>query len=168
LPCIILLLIGFRSIYTLYVIDTPKQCTVVVKALGRQWFWQYELFEEHPLFIVDSLEEGEMYDLYNVDYKLFDAYLASVVSVGDRRNLKVDTLIGLFNNISVRFLVTGMDVLHSYAVPSLGIKIDAIPGRLNSVDLLIKRHGVYVGQCSELCGQGHGFMPIGINVDKND
>lgn len=91
------------------------------------------------------------------------------LELGEQRLLAVDNNLVLPIQTSIRFLVTSTDVIHSFAVPSLGIKCDAIPGRLNSVGTLITRPGLYYGQCSELCGVNHGFMPIGIQaVDSQD
>jgi len=174
LPCFVLFLIGSRSIYTLYVIDTPMNVNVVAKALGRQWFWQYELAYNFPILWGYSFEDPKSSDfgqpkqlkIKNFATRSFDSYMVglneSVSSGADRRNLKVDTYLGLYTGIPTRLFTTGMDVLHSFAVPSFGVKLDAVPGRLNSCDIIIKRHGVYYGQCSELCGQGHAYMPIGI------
>jgi len=158
LPCFFLLAIGTRSIYTLYLIDAPLGVDIVVKALGRQWFWQYEVTTP----VLSSFS--------NIEKFYFDSYLVILneqePTVGDLRNLKVDTMLSLVVGLPVRFITTGMDVLHSFAVPALGIKIDAVPGRLNSADVILERHGVYYGQCSELCGQGHGYMPIAVYVQS--
>jgi len=205
-PCIVLFLIGFKSIYTLYVMDAPKGVSTVLKAFGRQWFWQYEVVEltrtpRRRGFVYQSLKRvllptwkfkgriltwpsrsrgGKLFEraltpsrhAYRAsNIHSFDSYLAVAnkqFDIADRRLLKVDSLVSLVNYTPVRVLVVGMDVLHSYAVPSMGLKIDAIPGRLNSMDIFIKRHGLYSGQCSELCGQGHGYMPIGIYVSNID
>lgn len=163
LPCIILILIGFKSIYTLYMIDSPYPGKLlVVKALGRQWFWQYEVIDPFVAIFkgVDASIVRYTFDSYMV-------MLNSEINDGsDRRNLKVDTALTLPVAHSVRFIATGMDVLHSFAIPSFGLKLDAVPGRLNSTDVLLKRHGLFYGQCSELCGQGHAFMPIVVYVPE--
>jgi len=157
-PCFFLLAIGTRSIYTLYLIDAQLGVDFVVKALGRQWFWQYEVTT--PL----------LSSLNNIERFYFDSYMVILneqePEVGDLRNLKVDTMLSLVVGLPVRFITTGMDLLHSFAVPSLGIKIDAVPGRLNSADVILERHGLFYGQCSELCGQGHGYMPIAVYVQN--
>jgi cytochrome c oxidase subunit 2 len=114
---------------------------VTIKAQGNQWYWSYEYTDyAEPL--------------------TFDSFLID----GPLRQLNVDNYLVLPVDTSIRVLVTSSDVIHSFAVPSLGVKVDAIPGRLNSTGLIISRPGVYYGQCSELCGYLHGFMPIGIKA----
>ncbi len=101
----------------------------------------------------------------------FDSYMipTSDLNSGDLRLLEVDNRLVVPIHTQVRVLVTGADVLHSFAVPSLAVKIDAVPGRLNQTNFLIKRPGVYYGQCSEICGANHSFMPIvieGVALEK--
>jgi cytochrome c oxidase subunit 2 len=100
--------------------------------------------------------------------KYFDSYMAVVQSINEngRRNLKVDTTLALMVGFPIRFLTTSLDVLHSFAIPVFGIKLDAVPGRLNSCDVVIERKGLFYGQCSEPCGQGHGYMPIAVYVNE--
>jgi len=178
LPCFFLLAMGYRSIYTLYLIDTPLNVNIIAKAMGRQWFWQYELVENYPLlygYDFSNLDKGIYFRPKLVELNLgqtyyFDSYMVlkpdQTFAYSFRRNLSVDNMMSLIVGFPVRFLTTGMDVLHSFAIPSLGIKLDAVPGRLNSCDVVLERAGVYYGQCSELCGQGHGFMPIGLYIAK--
>lgn len=90
------------------------------------------------------------------------------LDIGQLRLLEVDNRIVVPANTHLRMIITSADVLHSWAVPSLGVKCDAIPGRLNQASLFIQREGVYYGQCSELCGTNHGFMPIVIEAVSND
>jgi heme/copper-type cytochrome/quinol oxidase subunit 2 len=104
-------------------------------------------------------------------YKTFDSYMVPVteLSKGDLRLLEEDNPLRVETHKHIRFLITASDVLHSFAVPSLGIKVDAVPGRLNQISAFITREGVFYGQCSELCGVNHGFMPIkiiGVHVRK--
>ncbi|MDA8032052.1 MAG: cytochrome c oxidase subunit II [Alphaproteobacteria bacterium] len=101
----------------------------------------------------------------------FDSYMVptSDLSIGSSRLLEVDNRILLPVNTQVRVVVTGADVIHSFTVPSLGVKVDAIPGRLNQACLLLKRPGIFYGQCSEICGSDHSFMPIvveGVSQEK--
>jgi cytochrome c oxidase subunit 2 len=96
----------------------------------------------------------------------FDSYLIPTdeLELGQLRLLEVDNRVVVPTNTHIRFIVTGADVIHSFAVPSLGLKIDAVPGRLNQTSVLIERQGVYYGQCSEICGVHHGFIPIAIEA----
>jgi len=138
LPCFVLFLIGVRSIYTLYVIDTPLRANIVVKAMGRQWFWQYELAYSFPTIWGYSFEDPSAADFgqrkplkfKDLSPKYFDSYMVmlneQVSSGSDRRNLKVDTYLGLVPGLPIRILTTGMDVLHSFAIPSFGVKLDAV------------------------------------------
>jgi cytochrome c oxidase subunit 2 len=116
---------------------------ITVKAIGHQWYWSYE--------ITDSSQ------VIN-----FDSYMITEDSLtpGQIRLLEVDNQLLLPILTHIRILVTSTDVLHCFAVPSLGIKIDAVPGRINQTSIFIKRPGLFRGQCSELCGVNHGFMPI--------
>lgn len=112
----------------------------------HQWYWSYE-YSDYETESGDPIE--------------FDSYMVpeSDLELGQYRLLSVDQPVVVPENTHVRLIVTGADVLHDYAVPSLGIKIDATPGRLNQTSLLAERIGVFYGQCSELCGVWHGFMP---------
>ena len=155
-PAVILLLIAFPSFILLYLSDEVLTPAMTIKVIGLQWYWKYEYSDfisetgdsiEYESYIIpeDMLEEGQI--------RLLDTYTSIIVPV--------DT--------HVRFVVTSNDVIHSFAIPSLGIKIDATPGRLNQVSALIQRTGVYYGQCSELCGINHALMPIKLEcVPIND
>jgi cytochrome c oxidase subunit 2 len=138
-PAALLWAIGLPSLRLLYLMDEILEPEVTIKILGSQWFWSYEY--------------GEI---------AFDSYLVTDPELGDLRGLAVDNYLVAPINASLRLLVSSNDVIHSFALPSLAIKIDAIPGRLNSAGLVINRAGIYYGQCSELCGVLHGFMPIGL------
>ena len=146
-PSIILMVIAVPSFALLYSIDEVIDPAVTLKVIGHQWFWSYEYSD-----YVDLDGNGIFFDSYMVsdDDLVF----------GQVRLLEVDNRVVLPSNTHVRILVTSTDVLHSWAVPSLGVKMDACPGRLNQVSLFIKREGVFFGQCSEICGVQHGFMPI--------
>jgi cytochrome c oxidase subunit 2 len=140
-PALILGAIALPSFRLLYLMDEIIEPQVTVKAIANQWYWSYEYTDyAEPL--------------------TFDSFLVD----GPLRQLNVDNYLVLPVDTSVRLLITASDVIHSFAVPSLGIKLDAIPGRLNSIGVIISRPGVFYGQCSELCGYLHGFMPIGIKA----
>ena len=149
-PCILLIIIAIPSFKLLYYVDTVGKMDMTVKVVGRQWFWQYE----YP----DS----------NI---AFDSYMVpdDQLKPGQIRLLDVDNPLVLPIDTDIRIVTTGGDVIHSFAMPSLGIKIDAIPGRANETWVRITKPGHYYGQCSSLCGVGHGFMPISlIAVSKEE
>lgn len=148
-PAIILLLIAFPSFILLYLCDEVLTPAMTIKVVGLQWYWKYEYSD----FVSEKGETIE-YESYIIPDDMLEE--------GQLRLLDTDTSIVLPVDTHVRFIVTANDVLHSFAVPSLGIKIDAAPGRLNQVSALIQRTGVYYGQCSELCGVNHSLMPIKI------
>ena len=150
-PAFILIAIAFPSFKLLYLIDEVISPAITIKAVGSQWFWSYEYSD----FVN---EEGESIK--------FDSYIIpeSDIEEGQFRLLEVDNRVVVPVDTHIRFVVTGADVIHDFAVPSLGLKIDATPGRLNQTSVFIQREGVYYGQCSELCGLYHGFMPICIEA----
>jgi cytochrome c oxidase subunit 2 len=144
-PVLILVAIAVPSFRLLfYQLNTP-QADVTVKATGKQWFWSYS----YP----DSKFEFDSLMVQTKDLK-----------PGQPRLLAVDNEIVVPVNKIVRILTTGADVIHSFAVPAFGIKIDAIPGRVNETWFKAEREGMYYGQCSELCGKDHAFMPIAVRV----
>jgi len=148
IPACILLVIAIPSFALLYSLDEMIDPTTTLKVIGHQWYWSYE-YSDYA-----SLEGG---DTLNFDsYMLPDEELIC----GSFRLLEVDNRILLPTNTHIRVLVTAADVLHSWCVPSFGIKVDACPGRLTQASLFIKRAGAYYGQCSEICGVNHAFMPI--------
>jgi cytochrome c oxidase subunit 2 len=151
-PAIVLLLIALPSFRLLYVMDEIIDPLVSIKAIGRQWYWTYE-YSDYPL-------SSHAYDSYIIP----DAEL----SLGNLRVLEVDHPLILPIDTHIRLLTTATDVMHSVGVPSLGLKSDAIPGRLNQVSLYIYRSSTFYGQCSELCGTGHAFMPIVVKATSLD
>ena len=162
-PAIILVLIAFPSFRLLYLMDEMIEPTITIKAVGHQWYWTYEYTDTlggecHP----DGVSSAQA-DVAPLALD-FESYMVPTDSLeaGDLRLLEVDNRVVLPVDTLVRVVVTGADVIHSWAVPSLGVKIDAIPGRLNQTSLDINREGVYYGQCSELCGVNHAFMPIAV------
>jgi cytochrome c oxidase subunit II len=151
LPAIILIVIAIPSIKALYYADKIPETEMTIKVVGRQWFWQYA-YPDHDNIAFDS-------------YMINDAD----IKPGQIRLLEVDNRVVVPINTSIKVLITGGDVIHSWAVPALGVKTDAIPGRLNQTWINITKPGVYYGQCSELCGINHAFMPIAIEaVTKED
>lgn len=157
IPAIILLLIAVPSFALLYSLDEVIDPAVTLKVIGHQWYWSYE-YSDYA-----TLEGGESLN--------FDSYMVSTndLTLGTYRLLEVDNRVVLPITTHIRVLITAADVLHSWAVPSFGIKLDACPGRLSQTSLFIKREGVYYGQCSEICGINHGFMPIvveGVSANK--
>lgn len=143
-PTVILIIIAVPSYALLYAMEEEVSPGVTVKIIGHQWYWSYEYS--------DYGEEGISYDSYMIGEEELEE--------GDLRLLEVDKRMVLPINTHVRLLLTSSDVIHSWAVPSLGVKCDAVPGRLSQVSVYIKREGVYYGQCSELCGMNHAYMPI--------
>lgn len=150
-PAIVLLAIAIPSFRLLYILDEVTLPTITVKVTGHQWYWSYE-YSDYETESGDPIE--------------FDSYMVpdSDLEIGQTRLLEVDNPIILPENTHVRFIVTSTDVLHDFAVPAAGIKIDAAPGRLNQTSGYFEREGEFFGQCSELCGTYHGFMPIQIEV----
>jgi len=159
IPALILLLIAVPSFALLYSLDELIDPVLTLKIIGHQWYWSYEYSDYSMLDGGDSLNI-ESYMIATSDLQL---------NSGAFRLLEVDNRIVLPVNSHIRLLITAADVLHSWAVPSFGIKLDACPGRLSQASLFIKREGTYYGQCSEICGVNHGFMPIvvvGVSVDS--
>jgi len=157
LPCFLLILIAVPSFWLLYTFDEIMDPTITFKIIGHQWYWSYELSDffnlSNKLISNDSILK---YDSYLID--------SSDLKKGELRLLKTTIPLIIPKDLHIRFLITSEDVLHSFAVPSFGIKVDAVPGRLNQASVFVKDLGVYFGQCSELCGANHGFMPIEIMV----
>lgn len=151
LPAIILLFIAFPSLRLLYLLDETYKPRLTLKSIGHQWYWSYEYS-----------------DFKNIE---FDSYIIPTNELEENnfRLLDVDNRIILPLNTQIRVIVTAADVLHSWTVPSLGVKVDATPGRLNQTNIFINRPGLFFGQCSEICGANHSFIPIVIErVKSND
>ena len=146
-PSLILVVIALPSFALLYSMDEIVDPALTIKALGHQWYWSYEYTD---------------YNTSDEPAIAFDSYMIPEddLELGQLRLLEVDNRVVLPVATHIRVLVTSADVLHSWAVPSLGVKCDAVPGRLNQLSLFMQREGVFYGQCSELCGANHGFMPI--------
>jgi len=148
-PAIILMVIAVPSFALLYSMDEMLDPAVTLKVVGHQWYWSYEYSDYNHLTEDNS---GINFDSYMIAEDDLDKGLLRLLEVDNRVVLPVNT--------HIRVLITAADVLHSWAVPSFGIKVDACPGRLNQTTLFIKKTGFFYGQCSELCGTNHGFMPI--------
>lgn len=145
-PVMILVVIAIPSFKLLYYMDRTPSPEMTLKVTGHQWYWSYEYTDQGGIAFdslmvpEDRLEEGQ----------------PRLLAVDNRVVVPVDT--------DIRVLVTAADVLHSWAMPAFGIKMDAVPGRLNETWMRVERPGVYYGQCSELCGVGHAFMPVAVEA----
>ena len=165
IPALILVVIAIPSFSLLYAIDEIIEPIRTIKVVGHQWYWSYEFLDPE---VVSRLYNNDSNTFESEGTGSFDSYrlphdeLDTTDELKAYRLLSVDNHLFLPAKMHVRALVTSTDVLHCWAVPSLGIKLDACPGRLNQTSLFIKRNGVYYGQCSEICGVNHGFIPIGI------
>jgi cytochrome c oxidase subunit 2 len=148
-PILVLIVILIPSIKILYVFDRAENPDITIKVTGHQWYWSY-----------DYLLNDECKTLSFDSYMIPDKDLKP----GQLRLLDVDKPVVIPKGKTVRLLITSQDVIHSFAVPSLGIKTDGIPGRINETWFRVQKEGVYYGQCSELCGRDHGFMPIAIKI----
>jgi cytochrome c oxidase subunit 2 len=145
-PVLVLIVIAVPSFKVLYFMDRIENADMTLKVTGRQWYWDYE-YPDHDAIAFSS-------------YMIPD----DEIKPGQKRLLEVDNRVVLPVGTNIRVLVTGGDVIHSWAMPALGVKTDAIPGRVNETWVRIDKEGVYYGQCSEICGTGHGFMPIAIEA----
>jgi cytochrome c oxidase subunit 2 len=145
-PSVILFAIAIPSFKILYKAEQTTKSELTIKVVGNQWYWHYQ----YPDY------GGFEYDSYMLDEK--------DLQPGQKRLLDVDNPVVIPCDVPVKFLITSNDVIHSWAMPSAGVKMDAVPGRTNEVVLQIPKTGIYYGQCSELCGVNHGFMPIMLKV----
>nr|QUL60394.1 cytochrome c oxidase subunit II [Terrapotamon thungwa] len=142
IPAIILIFIALPSLRLLYLLDEVNYPSITLKTIGHQWYWSYEYSDFMQLE--------------------FDSYMTPTneMHLSNFRLLDVDNRTILPMNTQIRILISAADVIHSWTIPSLGVKADAVPGRLNQVSFLINRPGLFLGQCSEICGANHSFMPI--------
>lgn len=157
IPALILIQIALPSLVLLYTLEEYRRDKgVSLKATGHQWYWRYEYPE------ISSLSENGP--------SRFDSYITpeNELIKGDFRLLETDNRVNLPSQIPIRILVTRADVLHSWAMPRLGLKVDAVPGRLNQLSIEINAVGVFYGQCSEICGANHRFIPIAIQFLRID
>jgi cytochrome c oxidase subunit 2 len=146
IPVLILIVIAVPSLRILYYMETIEKPEMTLKVVGHQWYWQYE-YDGNAPFAFDS------YMVKDEDLK-----------AGEKRLLHVDNRVVLPIDTNIKILATSADVIHSWAVPALAIKVDAVPGKTNQTWVRITKPGIYYGQCSELCGVGHGFMPVMIEA----
>ena len=144
-PCLILIVIAVPSFKVLYSQDNIPPADVTIKAVGYQWYWGYEYPDENIIFDSYMIEDKDL-------------------QPGQPRLLTVDNEIFVPVNKVVKVLITANDVLHAWALPAFGVKRDAVPGRINETWFKAERTGTFYGQCSELCGIKHAFMPITVNV----
>ena len=144
-PCLILIVMAVPSFKVLYSQDTIPKADVTIKAIGYQWYWGYEYPDENIIFESYMIEEEDLKE-------------------GQPRLLAVDNVVVVPVNKVVKVLITANDVLHAWALPSFGVKRDAMPGRINETWFKAEKEGTYYGQCSELCGIKHAFMPIEVRV----
>nr|YP_010596254.1 cytochrome c oxidase subunit II [Alnetoidia dujuanensis]WAJ60473.1 cytochrome c oxidase subunit 2 [Alnetoidia dujuanensis] len=142
LPAVMLIFIALPSLKILYLIEETNKPMITIKAIGHQWFWSYEYS-----------------DFKKIE---FDSYMKPTndLEKNEFRLLETDNRIVLPYNTQTRVLMTSSDVIHSWTIPALGLKVDASPGRINQGNILMNRPGLFFGQCSEICGANHSFMPI--------
>jgi cytochrome c oxidase subunit 2 len=146
IPVVLLIIIAIPSFRILYVSETIPDSDITIKATGHQWYWTYE-YPDYGDFAIDA-------NMLN-DSELSDPKL---------RLLETDTQIVVPVNKVVKLLITSDDVLHSWTIPAFAVKMDAVPGRINDTWFKVNNEGIYYGQCSELCGPRHAFMPINVKV----
>jgi cytochrome c oxidase subunit 2 len=149
IPCLILVVIAVPSFKLLYKQEVIPKADVTIKAIGYQWYWGYEYPDEKIAF------ESVMIESKNL-------------KPGQLRLLSTDTKIVIPVNKVVKVLITSNDVNHAWTVPAFGVKKDAIPGKVNQIWFNVEKEGVYYGQCSELCGIKHAFMPIEVHVVSDE
>ena len=151
-PILVLVIIAIPSFKLLYFAEDPPEAPeMTLKIIGHQWYWEYQYPDHHDI--------------------LFDSYMLKEEDLkeGDYRLLAVDNEVVLPVDTVIRLQATSADVIHSWAIPAFGIKKDTVPGRINEAWVKITKMGTYYGQCSELCGIDHGFMPIKVRaVSKED
>jgi cytochrome c oxidase subunit 2 len=145
IPCLILIVMAVPSFKILYKQDTIPKADLTIKAVGYQWYWGYEYPDENIIFDSYMIEEKDL-------------------RADQPRLLAVDNEVVVPVNKVVKVLITANDVLHAWALPAFGVKRDAVPGRINETWFKAKKEGTYYGQCSELCGIKHAFMPITVKV----
>jgi len=148
IPCLILFVIAIPSFKMLYYLDRTEEPEMTLKVTGYQWYWGYE-YQDHD-------------GINFLSYMIADEDIDE--SIGQRRMLSTDNVVVLPVDTNIQITVTAADVIHSFTVPAFGIKKDAVPGRLNETWVRIEKPGTYYGQCSEICGINHAYMPIEIKA----
>jgi len=144
IPIVILLFIAFPSLFILYLIDDMTNSNILIKVIGHQWYWEYEYS--------------------SIGKEIYNRYLNNSFWYC----LNTDNRVILPILINIQLLVTSVDVIHRWTVPRIGVKVDAIPGRLNRVQFVPSVNGIYYGQCREICGINHSFIPISMHVMNID
>nr|QHQ98485.1 cytochrome oxidase subunit 2 [Microdiplogynium sp. XFX] len=149
LPALMLIFIALPSLKLLYMMEETFNPSLTLKIIGHQWYWSYE------------------YSNFNIE---FDSFMIPETEMNPNhfRLLDVDNRVILPFKLNIRFLITAADVIHSWTIPSLGIKVDAVPGRINQLFALVTRPGIFYGQCSEICGANHSFMPISLEFTSQN
>nr|WQM20550.1 cytochrome c oxidase subunit II [Eusarima sp.] len=137
MPAVILILIAMPSLKILYLMEETLNPSITIKAIGHQWYWNYEYSDKKKIEFESYMTNEKKLRLLEVDNRLIMPFLTQM-----------------------RMIITSTDVIHSWTIPSFGMKMDAIPGRLNQINFSIKKPGIFTGQCSEICGTNHSFMPI--------
>lgn len=148
IPIAILIVISVPSMKLLYYSDRTAEPDMTLKVTGYQWYWGYEYPDQNGINFMSYMIPDEEID----------------AAKGQKRLLSTDNAVVLPVDTNIQILITAADVLHSFAVPAFGVKLDAVPGRINETWVRIEKEGVYYGQCSELCGKGHAYMPIEIHA----
>jgi len=156
IPAILLLQIALPSLLLLYMLDESVDSSLTLKTMGHQWYWRYEYRDFWSVGEGTNLE----FDAYIIPTNELTESMFRLLDVDNRTVVPVHT--------QVRMLISSADVLHSWTVPSLGVKADAVPGRLNQVKFIGQRPGLYFGQCSEICGSNHRFIPIVVEIVNLD
>ena len=146
-PALLLLWLALPSLRLLYLLDESSNLGVILKRTGHQWYWSYELPFAKAEFDSYILPEREL-------------------NLGSHRLLEVDNRAVVPYQVDTTVIATSADVLHAWTLPAMGVKMDAVPGRLNSINIFIEKPGVFYGQCSEICGANHSFMPIVVEAVK--
>ena len=149
IPVLVLVIIAFPSFKILYMMDVTPKADLIIKAIGNQWYWTYEYPDHNLRFDSNMVPENKL-------------------KPGQLRLFEVDNRVFVPVNTNVRVITTSSDVVHSWAVPAFGVKRDSVPGRLNETWFNVKKEGVYYGQCSELCGVKHAFMPVVVEAVSKD
>nr|YP_010177444.1 cytochrome c oxidase subunit II [Stenopsyche tienmushanensis]QSQ87269.1 cytochrome c oxidase subunit II [Stenopsyche tienmushanensis]UDU84906.1 cytochrome c oxidase subunit 2 [Stenopsyche tienmushanensis] len=142
IPAIFLVFIALPSLQILYMIDESNSPSITIKIMGHQWYWSYEYSDFNSV--------------------KFDSFMNKNNTIDSFRLLDVDNRIVLPMKTQIRSIISSSDVIHAWTIPALGIKSDAVPGRLNQMSFMINRPGIFFGQCSEICGMNHSFMPISL------
>jgi len=161
-PCLVLILISVPSFHVLYINEEIINPALTVNIMGHQWFWSYDYTDLFPYWFNLIAESVDIDDFVIESYMEPEEFLRTDVT--SFRLYETEEPLFLPVRVHLRLMISSFDVLHSFAMPSMGLKVDAVPGRINQLELFIKRTGVFFGQCSEICGVGHAFMPIEIHA----